>query len=74
MSSHSVTEAVLAAVAEAEGVPVESLRESLYEAINAESLDQLFRTGRAEVSFDYMGYIVTVDSDLQVELVSIDDR
>ncbi|WP_411968729.1 HalOD1 output domain-containing protein [Haloferax sp. YSSS75] len=74
MSTDSVTEAVLAAVAEAEGVPVESLRESLYEAIDPESLDKLFRSGHAEVSFDYMGYIVTVNSELGVELVSIDDR
>lgn len=74
MSDRSPTEAVLAAVAEAEGVPVDSLRESLYEAVNTDSLDHLFRTGRAEISFAYMGYIVTVDSELHVELTPVNHR
>ena len=74
MSDRSATEAVLTAVAEAEGVPVDSLRESLYETVNAESLDQLFRAGRAEISFGYMGYIVTVNSELHVELTPVDNR
>ncbi|KAB1185316.1 MULTISPECIES: HalOD1 output domain-containing protein [Haloferax] len=74
MSDHSVSEAVLAAIAEAEGVDVKALDTPLYESISPEALDKLFRNSPVEVTFRYMGYIVTVTPEQEVELVSIDDR
>ncbi|KAB1190517.1 hypothetical protein GJR96_16225 [Haloferax sp. MBLA0076] len=70
MSGETVTEAVLAAVAEREGVDVKDLHQSLYDSISPEALDKLFRAGPVEVTFEYMDYVVTVDNDLEVELES----
>lgn len=56
----SLSEAVVKAVAREDGVEPENL-EPLYEVIDGEALDTLFRDGQGEVTFSYSGYEVTVD-------------
>jgi len=55
------SEAVLDAVAEREGVQAEELTPRLYEVIDPEALDRLFRGTTCRVSFEYREYVVTVD-------------
>lgn len=63
-----LSEAVLAAVAEREGVAEDELEPPLFDAINPESLDTLFRESEGAVTFEYAGYDVTVDSEGRVGL------
>ena len=65
---HTLSEAVLAAVAEREGVREDELEPPLFDAVNPESLDTLFRDSTGTVTFEYAGYDVTVDSEGQVRL------
>lgn len=65
-------EAVLSAVAKQESVPPEKLEPPLYEAIDPDALDSLFRNGTGRVTFEYSGYLVTVDVDCTVELTAVD--
>ena len=58
----SVSEAVLSAVADREGVGPEELGTPLYDVIDPEALDNLFRNGSGRVTFEYMNYVVTVDN------------
>ncbi|WP_121742541.1 HalOD1 output domain-containing protein [Natronorubrum halophilum] len=78
------SQAVVEAVAEAEGVPPEQLQpptyEPLHSVIDPEALDTLFapRAGdvaRAggEVSFRFCGYDVTIGQDESVTLEKLDD-
>lgn len=62
-TERSLSGAVLAAVAEAEGVDEMELAPPLYEAINPEALDTLFRETSGTVEFQYHGYRVTVDHE-----------
>jgi len=73
------SQAVIEAVADAEGVSPHALRpptyEPLHEAIDPDSLDALFADrvdgaprARGTVSFTYCGYAVTVDGDGSVTL------
>lgn len=57
----SVSEAVVRAVADAEGVPPTEVTPPLYESVNPEALDDLFgsRPG-GHVAFPYCGYEVVV--------------
>jgi len=57
----SVSEAVLTAVADREGVGLDELATPLYDVIDPEALDTLFRNGSGRVTFEYMDYVVTVD-------------
>lgn len=64
----TASEAVLSAVAEAKGVDERELAVPLYEAIDPDALDALFRNGQGEVTFQYHDYHVTVDHTNAVEL------
>lgn len=78
-SDLSLSQAVVEAIAEREGVDVTDVEppeyEPLYEVVNPEALDALFAptaSGRprppGSVSFTYAGYDVTVYGDGRVEL------
>lgn len=56
----TVTEQVVAAVAELEGVDEQELDRPLYDVVDPDSLDTLFRNASAQVRFEYLGYAVTV--------------
>ncbi|WP_284012800.1 HalOD1 output domain-containing protein [Halobaculum litoreum] len=60
-----VSAVVAAAVAEAEGVPPHELGATLYDAVDPDALDALYRReGTAvSVSFTHLGYRVSVDRD-----------
>lgn len=75
----SLSQAVLEAVGEATGVDQLELADEfgpLYHAIDPSALDSLFRerveTGRSmgSVTFEYAGYLVSVDRTGQVTLTS----
>lgn len=79
------SQAVIEAIASAEGIPPEELRpptfESLHGVVDPEALDSLFapradgapRAG-GEVSFRFCGYDVTVERDGSVTLEERSDR
>ncbi|WP_231188348.1 HalOD1 output domain-containing protein [Haladaptatus sp. DYF46] len=61
--TESITVAVVTAMTEVNGTkPVTPL----YEAIDPDALENLYRHGSPEVSFEYAGYHVTVHSDRTV--------
>jgi hypothetical protein len=66
----SPSDAVVAAVAEREGVPRHELDGSLYEAVDPDALDDLFNDTHGWVTFGFLGYTVTVDSDQEVAVSS----
>lgn len=66
-----LSQAVLAAVASAEGVDARNLSDPLYDVIDPDALDTLFRNGSGLITFDYIGYRVSVDSDATVEVERI---
>ena len=79
MATKTPSQAVVEAVADAEGVLPGALRpptyEPLHESIDPDSLDALFADrvdgaprARGTVSFTYCGYAVTVDGDGSVTL------
>jgi hypothetical protein len=62
------SQAVVEAVAEAEGVDPMGLHTTLYEVIDPDALDALFQSSSADVAgprieFTYHGYVVTVTGD-----------
>jgi hypothetical protein len=59
-SPRTVTEKVISRVAEAEGVDERELRRPLYDVVDPDALNDIFRDGRGEVSFEYVGYAVTI--------------
>ncbi|MFB6309722.1 MAG: HalOD1 output domain-containing protein [Salinirussus sp.] len=61
----SLTESVVKAVARREGVE-ESELPPLYDAIDTEALDRLFRASGGSVTFEYNGYRISVDHDGEV--------
>lgn len=69
--SRSLSRAVLDAVAANEGREVTNLEEPLYEAIDPEALDELFRSGSGRVIFEYAGYEVTVESSGDVTVTPL---
>ena len=71
----SPSEAVIDAVANAEGVEPTDLR-PLYDALDPDALDSLFqprghasRSTRGQITFEYHGYEVHVDESGQVTLL-----
>lgn len=63
-----VSTAVIEAVSEEEGVDPVDLHDSLYDAIDPDALETLFRNGTGYVVFEYHGYEVAVDSDQNVDV------
>jgi hypothetical protein len=61
-SEQSPSEAVVAAVAANEGVSETELERPLFEVVDPDALDSLFRWGTGRVTFEYLGYEVTVES------------
>lgn len=57
----SLSEVVLQKVAEREEVPPSELNPPLYDVIDPEALDSVFRGSTGHISFEYHGYAVTVD-------------
>ena len=68
-----VSTAVIEAVASEEGVDPVDLREPLFDAIDPNALETLFRNGAGRVTFEYHGYEVTVDSDRNVDVTAAND-
>lgn len=64
----TLTEAVIEAVATAEGVKPHQLTEPLYTVIDPDALDSLGHWRNGTVSFTFHGYRVTVDATGEVEL------
>ena len=58
-----MSEAVVRAIATEAGVPPSALDPPLYEVVDPDALERLFRDTVGELSFDYGEYVVTVDSD-----------
>lgn len=67
-SNQSLSEAVVTAVADRDGVDPTELDRPLYEVVDVDALDRLFRDGQGAVSFEYAGYLVTVDHEGNAEL------
>lgn len=70
-SEQTASEAVIAAVAEREGVEETELPKPLYTVIDTESLDTLFRNDHGTCTFEYLAYTVTVDGTCTVEVSPI---
>lgn len=75
----SLSEAVLEAVATEMGVEQSDLPDPLFDAIDPEALDRLFRPDRngqptrdGHITFTYAGYEVTTYSDKRVELLPLE--
>lgn len=67
-SQNFPSEEVIEAVANEEGLDPAELRSPLYDAIDPDALDALFRNSAGAVSFEYHGYAVVVTSDGIVQL------
>lgn len=74
----AVSEAVVTAVAESEGVDSTELSPPLYHAVDPDALDSLFSAsagttrGSGRVTFTYCGYAITVEVDGTVVQVEVD--
>ena len=67
-AEHTISGAVVEAVAAEEGVTPSQLSKPLYSVIDSYALDALFRSTSGSVTFTYYGYEVTVDATDQIEL------
>jgi Halobacterial output domain 1 len=68
-ATESITETVVRAVTEAYGMEPAT---PLYEAIDPDALEALYQHGSPEVSFEYIGYYITVHSDRTVSVAAVD--
>jgi len=62
---------VVRAVAGSEDVEPAAVEPALFEAIDGDALDRLFRSATGHVTFEYDGYEVTVTSDGDVSLAPL---
>ena len=67
-----LSELVIEKVAQYKGVNELDLEKPLYDAINPDALETLFRDGRGEVTFHYLDLLVRVNSERDVEVRSVD--
>lgn len=67
-SDEKMMNAVLTAVADQEGVDVSELRKPLYDVIDPEAFEGLFKDDTGLATFEYYGYTVTVDHMGNVEV------
>jgi adenosylmethionine-8-amino-7-oxononanoate aminotransferase len=72
--TQSPSEAVLYKIADQENIDAENLNHSLVEVIDPDALDELFRGNTGSVSFEYHGYLVTVDHSGKVSLQSVESE
>lgn len=64
----NMTSTVASALAAHENVDVDELAPPLYDVIDPEALEDLFRDTTGRVTFEYREYGVTVDDDYTVEV------
>ncbi|MEF8799480.1 MAG: HalOD1 output domain-containing protein [Halolamina sp.] len=64
----TMSDAILTAVAEREEIDVCNIQTPLFDSIDPDALEALFRNSPGQVTFEYCGYLVTVDSDRNVAL------
>lgn len=65
----SITAAVVEAVAEANGTNPAT---PLYEVIDPDALEALYRRGSPEVTFEYIGYRIIIHADRTVSVSELD--
>lgn len=70
--AESVCELIVHEVADREGIEPWTVAEPLYDSINPEALETLFRGSSGRVTFEYMGYVVTVTHEHEVVIVDPD--
>lgn len=63
-----LSDAVLTAIADHSGTEPSEIEPPLYQVVDVEALDTLFRDGSGTVTFEYAGYEVQVSGDGVVEL------
>ena len=63
----SVVDEITTGVASLENTTPDELR-PLYEVIDTEALESLFRETRGQLTFEYLNYEVTVQHDYSVEI------
>jgi hypothetical protein len=68
-TTESITAAVVRAVTEANGTMPAT---PLYDVINPDALEDLYRNGSPEVRFEYAGNSVTIRSDRSVAVSELD--
>ncbi|WP_324663044.1 HalOD1 output domain-containing protein [Haloarcula sediminis] len=66
--NRTVTDEIVSAVAQAEGVDPADVEPSLFESVDTRALERLFRDTRGHVTFEYKNYVVTVSSDGDITL------
>lgn len=71
-SDYSMSMAVLTAIAEREGIDAGEFGIPLYEVIDPDALEVLFKDDTGQVTFEYQGYTVTVDHTGDVDLSGLD--
>jgi len=64
----TLSEAVLDAVADHEGVSPEELNPPLYDVVDPDALETIFRGTTGQIRFEYHDYVVTVDHAGSVRL------
>lgn len=69
--SPSPSQAVLHEIAEDTEVRPEALNPPLYDAVDPDALDAVFRGDTGHVTFEFHGYVVTVDHSGAVDLERI---
>ena len=62
------------AVAAVEGVDSKTLRAPLFDTVDPDALDNLFRGSSGRVTFAYLEYVVSIDSDRDVHIRPKRDR
>lgn len=67
--NQSMSEAVVSRIAAEKGVGACELEPPLYDTIDPEALESVFRETTGQITFEYCGLLVTVDSDGTVELL-----
>lgn len=74
-SGGTVSEQLLAAIAEREGVDLLDFDSRLYDVIDPDALDRLFRSSgmNGQIKFTYLGYEVAVFSDGRIALNSLNE-
>ena len=73
-TEQSLSEAVVKAIANHEGRQATEISKPLYDVINPDALDTLFRDTEGKVAFVYLGYVVTVDERGNVSLKPVIDQ
>lgn len=67
--AESVCERIVYEIADREGVDPQEISVPLYDAVNPDAVDSLFRGSPGRLTFTYMGYIVTVTHRHEVTVI-----